>query len=79
MTMSRTGTSRPILSLPNNRSVQYIPHTVRSLHLWWFDPVLKLTHALCGLGRQCVAIEPEEEIVLLSPFYTRDTHREVAP
>ncbi len=47
--------------------------------MWWFDPVYKLTYALCGLGRQCVAIEPEEEIVLLSPFYTRDTHREVAP
>ena len=26
-----------------------------------------------------MAIEPEEEIVLLSPFYTRDTLREVAP
>lgn len=47
--------------------------------MWWFDPVYKLTYALCGLGRQCVAIEPEEEIVLLSPFYTCDTHREVAP
>ena len=36
--------------------------------MWWFDPVYKLTYALCGLGRQCVAIEPEEEIVLLSQY-----------
>ena len=70
MTTSRTGTLDPILSLPSNRSVQYIPHTVRSLNLWWFDPVSKLTHALCGVGRQCVAIEPEEEIVLLLSLLT---------
>ena len=41
--------------------------------MWWSDPVDKLTHALCGLGRQCVAIEPEEEIVLLYPFLSAIT------
>lgn len=45
----------------------FTPDIVRSIYLWWLDHVYKLTHALCGLGRQCVAIEPEEEIVLSSP------------
>ena len=50
--MSRIATTRLILSrLTLSQLSQYIPYIVRSLLLWWLDPVCKLTHALYGLGR----------------------------
>ena len=51
-TMFRIATTRLILSLLTlSQLSQYIPYIVRSLILWWLDPVCKLTHALYGLGR----------------------------